>query len=421
MSNPYFGGTSPQMRRTSSRSGGDLVESTKKIRTYSPPRRESIEDHLEALRRRAPWLRDWLHIEWTPKLASAAWIRSLAVKKKGIIHGPVHEGGKSEGPGVRSRFSPRAYRELIEVIRLKSLGVKSRNSWLLHLWLRGHEYPMRRVRTALIAEARKRVSTVVKEVAPTGRFRYNINRRLKRISAKSGKRDYGEFLNFLYAMMARPSEMRNVDIDAQHFAMLLCEGTRTSVNEALPLAERLLASVKAGEPPDTEVELGITSILQQSSLGRHALETLRSHPHAEQIVHRIHGLFADDRGRSRLLDAIQGATDEQLVNARQWRSFWRRVNMVELKESMRNVAPELRAARDVMWDMIAMLRRAMFSHPEMDAYVFMLIVDDEMPAQAPDLKRGPVDGTAILRALANVGQRTNRKDEGSGLRREKDN
>ncbi len=382
------------------------MDSSRKNPVYSPPRRESIEDHLEVLQTR----RKWLGIVWNPKLATPDFIRSL-IKKK-IIAGPRHEGGKAEGPGVRSRFAPRDYRDLIEVIRLKSRGVTRRKAWILHLWLRGHEYPMLRVRDALLSETRRRVTATMREIAPTGRFTRKFVRRARRASPELAKPGY-EILALCYALMTRPSEIQNVEIDAEGLAGFICEDTSTPTSDALPLIESLVTAIRAGATSiDPEVESGLISLFQGSPYGRRALETIKNHPNPEGILNRLHGMFADNRGHSRLLNAIERATEQDLLRARAWHNFIRRVSLSAVRASLAEVSADERRRLELMLEMLVDFRRLMFAGPDVEAYLFMLFVDDEIPAAPPDLRR-PVDADAVLRMLKLAQERLDESDDKS--------
>lgn len=371
-----------------------MPESSKKSPTYSPPRRESISDHLLVLRRR----HKSLGIDWRENLATTAFVRSL-IKNK-IINGPAHEGSKSKGAGVRSRFNPRDYRDLLEVIRLKSRGVKRRNAWILHLWLRGHDYPMSRVRTALVAEALRVADQAVREIAPTGRFRGDFNRRVQRVAAKAGKHGkHDDLLAFAYAMMVRPSEVRNLRITPAAVADLLCEGTALNRTAVQPVAESILESMKRGTTLDPQTIASLNEIFEQSPQGRAALQIITEHP--EEVAGKIHGVYADDRGRSRLVTSLSAASDQALINARNWRSFIRSVSPAALRKHVAMVPPEAAERFAVSIRGFEEIRYSMFAHPDLDALHFMYLVDDEIPVRPPN-QQAPVNADRVLDLLKSL-------------------
>lgn len=369
-----------------------MTESSRKNPTYSAPRRESIADHLEVL----SWRTKWLRIRWRPKLASVSFVHDI-VKKK-IINGPAHRGGKSESVGVRSRFHPSDYRDLIMVIRLKSQGVTQRKAWKLHLWFRGREFDIAVIRAALLDEARKIVGAAMNELAPTGRFKGDFNRRVRRLAKSSGGK-YDSLLGTMHALMARPSEIHNVDLDAAKMAELLCEDTDLSYADVLPITERLIDAIKSNSNHlEPDLQAALTDILRKTPAGRMVLQVFAAQPNSAESLERMRGVLADDRGKSRLLGMLQSAPDGALLRARAWRSFIRSAPLTLICEDFeRRGIP--RETTELFVFLIKSFRVAMAANPHSDVLFFLYLVDDEIPFEAPDLGKGAIDADAVLQFL----------------------
>lgn len=177
---------------------------------YPVRRRESIADHLAGARARVQ-----LPGDWSAHLATPAFVADLI--KRGIINGPVRV-PKSTGVGSAQRFRPRDYRDLLEVISLKSQGIKHRSAWIAHLWLRGHDYPIERFRTALLDEVKTLRKLALADFAPRGRlttipFSKRFDDRVRKRPEGSLAPETTDLFEPLAALMIRPQAGKDVRID----------------------------------------------------------------------------------------------------------------------------------------------------------------------------------------------------------------
>lgn len=176
-----------------------------------PRRRESIADHLAGARKRVTLRGDG----WTDKLATPAFVADLI--KKEIIDGPQSL-QKTIGVGKAQRFRPWEYRDLLDIINLKSQGIKHRSAWVAHLWLRGHDYPIERFLAALLKEVKAFRKTALEDFAPNGRlstksFSQRFDERVRKRPEDSLAPETTDIFEPFAALMMRPQAIGEVMVD----------------------------------------------------------------------------------------------------------------------------------------------------------------------------------------------------------------
>jgi hypothetical protein len=365
---------------------------------YIPPKRESIEDHLAVIERRATRL----GIKWVPRLATRAFILDL-IKRK-IINGPQPAGPKQNSFGTSQRFSPRDYRDLLEVIQLKSRGVLHRRSWIIHLFLRGHEYDIEVVRRSLIGEVEQMNDTVSADFAPTGRWTESFGVKYDR---RVRKREEDEFINILEpaaALMLRPSAIGEIGTDPSVIAAEVAEMLEIDRAEVEPVIRSLLDATKTNSLVPAEVMQKLFDLLGRKlppELMKMYFEGSDDQPPPiVSIAARVYGKVDDGSGRSRMVETISAAPESAFRKARKWNQLIFRSGLLErIPETARAEAPELGAWLDIVPDQARYMRMTARKNPWVAVQYFAELVADEVPPNMDFTSKKPLDSRMLLDAL----------------------
>lgn len=335
--------------------------------SYVPPRRESIAEHLAIARRRWPKK----CVGWNEGAITPAFVEDLI--REDIINGP-YAVTKSAGRGKGRRFAPRDYRDLLEVIKLKLTGLKHRRTWLFHLWLRGHCYPIEEVRRALVDEVHIAIDLLKSDIAPTGRWTEPFGVKYDRRVRKSEGADEGlsDLMELLAAKMLRPAAVQEITPSAERIAFEVASMSEVDASTLLPAIANLVEAVKGTEQMKTGSADVLMHALSTTSLGQTAVTLIRANPgDIDKLEHDLEGSIDDGSGRSKLLDTVRSASEERFLAVRR---FWRATNSGQIESVTRRFREECTTEAIPFLDFIEpMLRNQRLvnrSNPHLTAYLF---------------------------------------------------
>jgi hypothetical protein len=225
---------------------------------YQPPRRESIEDHLRVARARVRLS----GAGWTDKLASPSWVEDLI--REDIISGPYRV-RKTEGRGLGQRLAPRDYRDLLQIIDLKSQGVNRRSAWVAHLWLAGREYPITHVRAAFRAEIRKIVRSVLRDFAPRERLRTQpfgkrYDRRVRQRQEDSIFPELVDIIEPIAALGISKKFLPQIGTNPEDVTRMIAETFGYPADKLSPLIAELISATKENRLLSLEVREELQAI-----------------------------------------------------------------------------------------------------------------------------------------------------------------
>jgi len=379
---PYFEADSILVKKKS-----HLIEMA--AARYRSPRRESIEDHLATARARYP--------ELAGDDSSRPWVRDLI--RDGLIDAP-HPVKKRSGRGQGMRFWSRDYRALIEILLLRSRGHGHRRTWLIWLWLRGREYPIAKVREAIVADASSHLKMLRAQLNPTGRstepFVTKYRRNIAPQRADSPFPDLGSLEEPLAAWMMRPGEAAQMTIDLDDLSTLLARALEVDTQTM----SEALQDLNASSPQNAQDSmLKFAEVIPQGPFRTLMEEFARFDPSDLPKPPQLAGIIDDGRGNSTLLAALSAASDQQFINAR------REVQAIRtgrFESALRAAAADaLPRDADVLLffaDYMRMQRELYRGNPALAAYLFALHVQaDGEPVPIP--AGSSVDVNALLRAL----------------------
>ncbi len=334
---------------------------------YVSPRRESVADHLAVARSR--WRPNYP--AWPEAAISPAFVEDLI--REGIINGPKPV-QKREGRGKGRRFEPRDYRELLEVIRVKLSGVKHRSGWIVHLWLRGHEYPIEVVRRALIDEVHATIDIAMRDFAPTRRFTEPFGVKFDRRVRRAGDENdvTWDFLEPLVAKMIRPNAITEITPNVGRMVDDLASISGIEADLLKSALTETLEAVKGGPNPSRQSCATLQQMFAPTPVGQLIKLMLTADPGAIQKAEAgIHGLIDDGAGRSGMVDAIRNAPEATL---RRVRHLWVAIRSGSLEklllEGGRACPVELRTAFEAIQVCNRQQRLTNRSNPAMSAYIF---------------------------------------------------
>jgi hypothetical protein len=341
------------------------------VPTYVPPRRESIFDHLEVARSR--WAA--AYPAWPEDSITVAFVEDLLREK--IINGPEPV-QKREVRGKGQRFKPRDYRELLEVIRLKLGSMKHRSGWLFHLWLRGHEYPIEDVRRALVDEVQVTIRTIMKDLAPTGRFTepfgVKFDRRVRRVAGEDDV--ISDFMEPLVAKMVRPNGITEITPNIGRMATELAAIGTIDVTALQQALTDFVAALKGSSSVSAESFTTLTSAFRSTPFG-HMFDLMMSASvtDMQQMETAMHGAIDDGTGRSKLVDAIREAPESKLQAVRR---LWAAIRSGFLETSLSQWLPScpshLRPAFQSMRVWAKQQRLTNRNNPKLAPYTFAFYV-----------------------------------------------
>lgn len=351
-----------------------------------PRRRESIADHLVGAKARVA-LRG---VGWTDKLATPAFVADLI--KKEIINGPEsHQ--KTVGVGKAQRFLPRDYRDLLDVINLKSQGVKHKSAWISHLWLRGHDYPIERFRAALLAEVKSFRKTALEDYAPRGRlstksFSERFDERVRKRPEDSLAPETTDIFEPLAALMMRPQAVGEVVVDVPRAAELVQSMFENKIDGLEETLGELFDAFRTGATtisPDTESRL--RDMIAQTPLAGF-VEYLENDVQAQQqfaeIPARLRGTLDDGRNgaeTSALINTVKKASDEAFMTARKWYTGVRSGDIeAKMRAAIPDVTPQDAAILNLLADGARVNRQIISTNPKFAIHMFVNFVHTEVPA-----------------------------------------
>jgi hypothetical protein len=258
---------------------------------------------------------------WTPKLASARFVRDLI--DRDIINGPP-EADKAFGPGRGRRFAPRDYHELLELIRFKALGANRRDAWIVRLWLRGHDYPFVRVKSALLREIESKLQTVQADFAPTGRwtepFSVKYDRRVRNRPEEARFPELIDPMEVVAAHMMRPDTVPEVEPRVDSIASAFAEATHCPEDELQEILDAAVTAMRNNEPVDSVSQAKALNFFR-SQLPQEFVDYLfkpddKGRREIENLFDTLHGLYGDGSGPPKLTLMLEAATEEHFERGR---------------------------------------------------------------------------------------------------------
>lgn len=339
--------------------------------SYRRPRRESIADHLAVARRRwHPQLPPW------PEDAISTFFVEDLIKEH-IINGP-YSVQKAEGRGRGRRFHPRDYRDLLEVIRVKLSGIKHRSGWILHLWLRGHEYPIEDVRRYLLDELQASMEIVKKDFAPTGRFTEPFSEKYnRRVREAEGRFDaMSDIVEMIAPRMIRPQAIEQINPNIDRMADEFAGFFGVEAGTLKPIISEFVEAAK-GRPTFSASSAELMMGLLQSGPVAQLMPLLMNAPPqlVQEFESSLTGCIDDGAGHSTLVEAVRQAPDKKLLHARRfWRASRSGQITIELNRGRSQCQPEHMPIIDALTPVMLSQRHINRCHPSMTAYTFSLCV-----------------------------------------------
>ena len=299
--------------------------------------------------------------------------------KKEIINGPKPAGAKRHGRGIAQRFMPRDYRDLFEVIVLKLSGIKHRDAWVFQLWLRGREFPTKEVRRAIIAELHPIVEKAKKDIAPTLRWTEPFGKKYdRRVRANASADDLVDLLEVVAALMIRPEAVTEVTPDANKISATLASAANVPLQQVKGFVEELVAATKEGRSVDPSAADAFHEVMQRSRLGSvysTIMPALKAQ--SDEIVKSLTGAFDDGAGRSGLVDAVRGSSDDQLLRTREIYRMTRSRHLEPCLQQNKEACPQaILPLFEVVSAMTAAQRSLIRFNPKLSAQVFATYLRD---------------------------------------------
>ncbi len=193
-----------------------------------------------------------------------------------------------------------------------------------------------------------------------------------------------------------------MDIDVASIAQLLSEDTSISADEFASLLQTSIDATRAGRPTDERTNLRLTEIMCQLPGGEAFVKMATVDPGSlTTIVNRMHGAVDDGFGVSGFVRAVEKCTDEELLRARRWHQAIRFNKMASVRRSLKldSLTEEQRQAAEFLFANDAMLRKCIRSGPDESVLVFAAILNDEVPAKAPNWKRTMPNVNTLMKQL----------------------
>lgn len=329
---------------------------------------------------------------------SRAWVRDLMRDR--LIPGP-QSAPKARGRGRRVRFAAAAYRDLLEVMKIRARGAQHRSTWLVWLWLRGRDFPLPRIREALAADVARDLKTVRDQLAPTGRYTEPFTRKFAKAASRASEESpfpsFGSYDGALAALMMRPQELPGMAVNLGDLASMLehaldLDSTSSALEAVRDLQERA--------PADFSEAFDRLASLAKAEPARNMLRFLASaSADGPPPFPSVAGLLDDGHGRSRLLDGLASSTDEELLEARQFAIGLRTgASEAALAARCSSVDADAREAFLVLRQWARMQRTLLLGNPARNAYFFANYLYALDPADAPRM-RPVLDAGVLLRAL----------------------
>jgi hypothetical protein len=282
-------------------------------------------------------------------------------------------------------------------MRLRACDAGHRSTWIVWLWLRGRDFPLRRVRPALIADLERQFGAFRKELSPTGRFQEPFVTKYRRNIAP--KREASPFVSLgsleepLAAIMMRPQAVAEIAVDMDAVAVMMAQ--ILGVEEA-DARNALQGMARAANPSEL---VSPVAALTDDAMIHGALSLIGSADGFDQVLPNLTGMIDDGRGGSTLLAAIRDATDNELLRAR---GRIRGVRTGEFERALHaaflQLPAEARPQVEFMLRYARSQRILMTGNPLLGAYLFAIAVHGYATNERAPIPR-LVDANAVLRYL----------------------